>query len=409
MRRRGGWRQGFGERLGQYSNKFKQSVTNRDVIWFHAVSVGEVNICVQLIKILQPRVPNIKLIVSTTTSTGMGELHKKVPPEVGKIYYPIDLRSSVRRALSTVRPKAVVLVEAEVWPNFLWGLQARRIPHFLINTRISQKSYKGYCRFGFIFRSLFAGFTGVGAQTDDDAKRLLELGCDEKAVQVFGSCKFDDTEIFRDTRIDILGLFRQLGVEGRALIIVGGSTHNGEEEILARTYKCLRKKHPEIFLILVPRHQERGKEVGEMLAKQDLNYIYRNQLSESLAIPECGELDCLLVNTTGELRYFYQEATVVFVGKSLTAKGGQNPIEPAALAKPIIFGPHMENFGDITARFLSNEAAVQVANEAELYEAIDLLLTDEKKRNDMGRAALKVVQENEGAAEKSVSMILAAI
>ena len=140
-----------------------------------------------------------------------------------------------------------------------------------------------------------------------------------------------------------------------------------------------------------------------------MNYIYRNQLSESLAIPECGELDCLLVNTTGELRYFYREATVVFVGKSLTAKGGQNPIEPAALAKPIIFGPHMENFGDITARFLSNEAAVQVANEAELYEAIDLLLTDEKKRNDLGRAALKVVQENEGAAEKSVSMILAAI
>ena len=409
MRRRGGWKQGFGERLGRYSNKFKQSITNRDVIWLHAVSVGEVNICVQLIKVLQPKVPNIKLIVSTTTSTGMSELYKRTPPEVGKIYYPIDLRSCVRRALVTIRPKAVILVEAEIWPNFLWGIQARNIPHFLVNTRISKKSYNSYHRFGFIFRSLFGGFTGVGAQSDDDAKKLFELGCDEKVVQVFGSCKFDNIEIKREYRIDISSLFRRLGVKDQASIIVAGSTHNGEEEILARLFKRLQKKYPDIFLILVPRHQERGKEVGEVLAKQAVNFIFRNQISDNIAPMDCANLECLLVNTTGELKYFYEKATLVFVGKSLTARGGQSPVEPAALAKPIIFGPHMGNFEEITATFLSNKAAIQVADEYELEEAFELLIKDQSKRDALGKAAQKVVRENEGAIEQTVSMILTAI
>ena len=409
MRRRGGWKQGFGDRLGKYSNKFKQSITNRDVIWLHAVSVGEVNICVQLIKVLQPKIPNIKLIVSTTTSTGMCELQKRLPPEVGKIYYPIDLRSCVRRALATIRPMAVILVEAEIWPNFLWSLQSRNIPHFLVNTRISKKSFKGYNRLSFIFSSLFGGFTGVGAQSDDDAEKLFKLGCNKKVVQVFGSCKFDGTEITRQFGSDISILLRRLGVKQKASIIVGGSTHNGEEKILARLFKRLKKKYAEIFLILVPRHQERGKEVGEILAKEDVNFVFRNQISDNMTSMKFGDLDCLLVNTTGELKSFYKEATVVFIGKSLKAKGGQNPVEPAALAKPIIFGPHMGNFEEITEKFLSNEAAVQVADEFELEKAIELLINDQNKRNALGKAAQKIVQENDGAVEKTAAMILSTI
>ena len=312
-------------------------------------------------------------------------------------------------ALVTIRPKAVILVEAEIWPNFLWGIQARNIPHFLVNTRISKKSYKSYRRFGFIFRSLFGGFTGVGAQSDDDAKKLFELGCDEKVVQVFGSCKFDDIEIKREYRINISSLLRGLGVQDQAPIIVAGSTHNGEEEILARLFKRLQKKYPDIFLILVPRHQERGKEVGEVLAKQSVNFLFRNQISDGIAPMEFVNLECLLVNTTGELRYFYEKATLVFVGKSLTAKGGQSPVEPAALAKPIIFGPHMGNFEEITAKFLSNEAAIQVADEFELEKAFELLIKDQSKRDSLGKAAQKVVRENEGAIEQTVSMILTAI
>ena len=406
MRRRGGWRRGFGERLGRYSTEFKQAISNRDVIWLHAVSVGEANICVQLIKVLQPRLPNLKLVVSTTTSTAMSELRKKLPAEVGRIYYPIDRRAFVRRALATIRPKAVVLVEAEIWPNFLWGLQARKIAHFLVNTRISGKSYNGYHRLGFLFRRFFAGFTGVGAQSEHDAKRLVELGCNSEVVHVFGSCKFDGTGISRDRLLDVPALLQSLGVPGGAPLLVGGSTHNGEEAILARLAKRLRKKHPDLFLVLVPRHAERGREVGDALAKLGVRFVYRSEIGGNTPPREQGSLDCLLVNTTGELKYFYEEAAVVFIGKSLTAQGGQNPIEPAGLAKAIVFGPHMGNFGEITAKFLANDAAIQVADEAALESAIDNLLSDEGKRDALGQAAQKVVQSNEGAVERTVEMIL---
>ncbi len=406
MKRRGGWRHGFGERLGRYSTKFKQAISNRDVVWLHAVSVGEANICLQLIKVLQPRLPNLKLVVSTTTTTAMNELRRKLPAEVGRIYYPIDRRGFVRRALATVRPKAVVLVEAEIWPNFLWGLQARKIPHFLVNTRISDKSYKGYHRFGFMFRRFFSGFSGVGAQSKADADRLVSLGCRESAVQVFGSCKFDGTGISRDQPLDVPCLMRCLGVPQDALLLVGGSTHSGEEVILARLAKRLREKHPNLFLVLVPRHAERGREVGDVLAKEGVRFVYRSEIGGNTPAREQGSLDCLLVNTTGELKYFYEEATVVFIGKSLSAQGGQNPIEPAGLAKPIVFGPHMGNFEEITAKFLANDAAIQVTDETALESVIDTLLSDQAMRRRLGESARKVVQHNEGAVERTVEMIL---
>ena len=409
MRRRGGWRKGFGERLGRYSTKFKQAISNRDVIWLHAVSVGEANICVQLIKVLQPRLPNLKFVVSTTTTTAMSELRKKLPSDVGRIYYPIDRRAFVRRALATIRPKAVVLVEAEIWPNFLWGLQGRGIPHFLVNARISEKSYSRYSRFTFLFRDFFAGFDGVGAQSETDAQRLGELGCASGAVHVFGSCKFDGVAMDRELLLDVPGLLQTLGVTQGAPVIVGGSTHKGEEEILARVVKRLKAQHPNLFLILVPRHTERGREVGEILSQLNMRFVYRNEVGGNTSPVNPGSLDCLLVNTTGELKYFYQQATVVFIGKSMTAKGGQNPIEPAGLAKPIVFGPNMDNFADITTKFLANNAALQVADESELESIIDSLLRDENRGRELGQAARKVVQTNMGSVERTVEMIISGI
>ncbi|PYL01060.1 MAG: 3-deoxy-D-manno-octulosonic acid transferase, partial [Verrucomicrobia bacterium] len=182
MWRRGNWRRGFRQRFGRYDAKFKQTLTNRHVLWIHAVSVGEVNVCTQLIRALEPRVPNLKIIVSTTTSTGMGELQRKLPSHIEKIYYPIDRRKCVYRALSVVRPEAVVLVEAEIWPNFLWRLRDKKIPSFLVNARLSDRSWRGYQRFGFLFRPLFASFTGVGAQNEADSVRLRDLGCRPEAI-----------------------------------------------------------------------------------------------------------------------------------------------------------------------------------------------------------------------------------
>src|SRR6266446_10615959 len=191
MWRRGDWLDGFGQRFGRYSSKIKQAITNRHVLWIHAVSVGEVNISTQLIRSLEPRLPNLKIVVSTTTSTGMAELRRKLPSHIQKIYYPIDRRDHVSRAILTIHPEAIVLVEAEIWPNFLWRARDLRVPAFLVNARLSQRSYHGYRRFGFLFRPLFATFAGVGCQSDDDAEPLRSLGCRPEAVRVVGNLKYD--------------------------------------------------------------------------------------------------------------------------------------------------------------------------------------------------------------------------
>ncbi len=405
MRRRGNWRKGFSERFGKYNTKFKQSITNRHVLWMHAVSVGEVNVCTQLIRVLEPRLPNLKIVVSTTTTTGMGELRRKLPTHVGKIYYPIDRRACVSRAMHTIRPGAIVLVEAEIWPNFLWRAHDYGSPVFLVNARLSERSYRGYKRFGFLFRPLFALFTGVGAQNESDAARLRKLGCRPEAIHIVGSLKFDAAKLDERRLLDVPGLLRQLAVPPGARILLGGSTHPGEEAILAEQFVRLRKRFPDLFLVLVPRHFERSQEVGRELAARGVKFVFRSEIAAHSGFAP-GEIDCLLVNTTGELKYFYEHATVIFVGKSLTAQGGQNPIEPGALGKPMVFGPNMQNFAEIARSFLAQDGAVQALDAAELEKVLAGLLDSEQRREQLGRNALKVIQENLGAIDRTVDMII---
>src|SRR5947209_7942459 len=223
MRRRGNWQTGFAQRFGKYDSKFKQAITNRDVLWTHAVSVGEVNVCTQLIRALEPRMPNLKIVVSTTTTTGMGELESKLPSHISKIYYPIDRYAYVSRALAAISPAAIVLVEAEIWPNFLWRARDLGKPIFLVNARLSDRSYRRYKRFGFLFRPLFASLTGIGAQNEEDAAKLRELGCRPEAIHVVGSLKFDAAKLDERRRLDVPGLLGQLG-QHNPLILLGGST-----------------------------------------------------------------------------------------------------------------------------------------------------------------------------------------
>jgi len=405
MRRRGNWQKGFPERFGRYSTKLKQAITNRHTLWIHAVSVGEVNVCTQLIRALEPRVPNLKIVVSTTTTTGMAELHRKLPTHVSKIYYPIDQRACVARALNTIRPEAIVLVEAEIWPNFLWRAHDHNWPVFLVNARLSDRSYRGYKRFAFLFRPLFALLTGVGAQNEADAARLRELGCRPEAIEIVGSLKFDAAKLDERRLLNVPAMLRQLAVPRGARMLIGGSTHAGEEAALAEQFLRLRARFPDLFLVLVPRHFERSQEVGRELDARGVKFVFRSEImSHSKFAP--GEVDCLLVNTTGELKYFYEYATVIFVGKSLTAKGGQNPIEPGALGKPMVFGPNMQNFEEIARGFLAKDGAVQARDAAELEKVLADLLASEPRRAELGRNALKVVHDNLGAIDRTVDMIV---
>ena len=405
MRRRGNWRRGFRERFARYDPNLKQALTNRQVLWLHAVSVGEVNLCTQLIRALELRLPNIKFVVSTTTTTGMAELRRRLPTHISKIYYPIDRRKFASRALAVINPEAVVLVEAEIWPNFLWRARDLKIPVFLANARLSDRSFRGYKRFGFLFRPLFASFAGVGCENEADAARLRAVGCRPEAVRVVGNLKFDAAKLDERRMLDVPALLRQLGVPPDAPILVGGSTHDGEEIILAEIVQRLRARFPKLFLVLVPRHFERGNEVGRQLREHGVKFVYRNLIGADTQLAE-GEVECLLVNTTGELRFFYEHATAVFVGKSLTATGGQNPIEPAALGKAMVFGPNMQNFAGITSHFVAEDGVVQVGDAAALEKAIAGLLADENRRAELGRNAQRVVRDNLGAIDRTVEMIL---
>jgi 3-deoxy-D-manno-octulosonic-acid transferase len=405
MRRRGNWRPGFRERFGRYDSNFKQALTNRQVIWLHAVSVGEVNLCTQIIRALELRLPNIKFVVSTTTTTGMAELRRRLPTHIGKIYYPIDRRKYAGRALAVINPVAIVLVEAEIWPNFLWRARDLKIPVFLANARLSDRSLRGYKRFGFLFRPLFASFAGVGCQSEPDAARLRDAGCRPEAVRVVGNLKFDAARLDERRTLDVPALFRQLGVPTDAPVLVGGSTHDGEEAMLADIAHRLRTRFPKLFLVLVPRHFERSNEVGRQLQERGVKCVYRNMIGADTQLAD-GEAECLVVNTTGELRLFYEHATVVFVGKSMTAVGGQNPIEPAALGRAMVFGPNMQNFAEIVRNFVTENGAVQAGNPDALEKAIGELLADETRRLELGCNAKRVVRDNLGAIDRTVEMIL---
>lgn len=401
--RRGNWMQGFRQRFGRYSSKVKQAITNRHVMWIHAVSVGEVNLVIRLIEELEKRLPNLKIVVSTTTTTGMAELRRRVPAHVEKIYYPIDRWKWVQRALGTIHPEAIVLVEAEIWPNFLWRAAEMNVPTFLVNARISDKSYRGYLRWSSIFRGLFGGLSRACCPTEADAERLRRMGCRPDGVHVVGNLKFDTALGGGNHKVRARELLEQLGVPADAPVLLGGSTHDGEEVILAETWLKLRGRFPKLFLVLVPRHHERAREAARAVRAKGVRIAYRTELKPGR--PPEGVVDCLIVNTTGELKAFYEVATVVFVGKTLTAKGGQNPIEPAALGKAVVFGPNMQNFQGIVPEFLEAKAVRQVKSARELEVVVADLLTHPDQREAMGGRARQVVERNQGSIVRTVEII----
>jgi 3-deoxy-D-manno-octulosonic-acid transferase len=246
---------------------------------------------------------------------------------------------------------------------------------------------------------------GVGCQDEEDRQRLIALGCQPEVTRVVGNLKYDAAKLEEKRMIDVPQLLRQLGVAENAPILVGGSTHRGEEGILADIYLRLRKTFPNLFLIVVPRHHERGREAGKDLASRGVKFVYRKEVTPDSSWKP-GEVQALLVNVTGELRFYYEYASAVFVGKSLTSRGGQNPIEPAMMAKPIVFGKNMDNFQAITKALVEGQGALKVSSPAELEQALEHILADPAFAAELGRNAQRVVKENLGSIERTVDMIV---
>ena len=399
MIRRGKYRHKFGQRFGIYSPGVRERIAGTDRVWLHAVSVGEVNIALKLIQALRDADPSLVFILSTTTSTGFKLAASRKSPWLEPIYNPLDFLPVVRRVMQTIRPRALILVEAEVWPNVV--CEARRLgaKAVLVNARLSPRSEKRFRAARMIAAPLFNQLDALYLKEPEDIARWTSLGVRQDKLHVTGSIKFDDSAAAARPIRNFRPVLDALGVPVDAPVLLGGSTFEGEEEILARVFLQLRKSRPDLFLILVPRHHERGDAVARQMERLGLKVARRTQ-SDQRTRP-----DVLLVDTTGELVSWYLCATVVFMGKSLCDRGGQNPAEPLAAGVPVVFGPHMRNFASLVQGLLRNQAAMEISDEATLQVAVESLLSSPEKRNAMVRRGVKCLEIHRGATDRTVSLL----
>ncbi|MCX6897470.1 MAG: 3-deoxy-D-manno-octulosonic acid transferase [Verrucomicrobia bacterium] len=399
MLRRGNFTRGFWQRFGFYTAEVRREVGSGGFVWIQAVSVGETRVALLLIERLRRRWPDLRVALSTTTSTGQALARKQAPPDVLVVYFPLDFLPCTNRALDLLRPRLVIVVETEVWPTLVLQSKRRGVPVAMVNGRMSEKSFRGYRCLGDLSRRVFGAFDLLCAQGARDAERFRKLGARDAALRTTGSLKFDEAQMPSPVGAQAKEFLRACGVGDGRPIWVCGSTHAGEEEIAFRVFRELRAKFPSLFLVLAPRHPERTKEVLAVAERCGVRVTLRTQP------PQAGA-DCLLLNTTGELKAFYEAATVIFVGKSLRGRGGQNIIEAAATGAPVLFGPAMQNFEAIADNFVRAGAGVQVADDAALRPALAELLAKPDRRREIAERARQVIAQGSGAAERTLEAMV---
>jgi 3-deoxy-D-manno-octulosonic-acid transferase len=403
MKRRGGYGRDFANRFGHYRPDVAARLDEGGRIWIHAVSVGELYVGMKFAEALRRRRPDVRFVMSTTTSTAYAIGREQVADPDVLVYFPLDFPLVMRRVLARIRPAALILVEGELWPNLVRQAADRGIPVFLVNGRVSAHSFRGYQKLRFFTRRLFPRFDALCVQSNADRDRLIALGAPDESVHVMNSAKYEVAESNPQAEEGAARILRSAGINGEQRILMGGSTWAGEEGILLDHYQELRKEFPGVTLVLVPRHVERTAEVLEEVRRRKLSVRLRSEIEERNGVAE--PRDVFLIDTTGELKNFYRHADVIFVGKSLCAKGGQNIIEPALHGKPVVVGPHMSNFPVVMEDFRDAGAICQVGSAGELKVALRELLSDPEQCAQMGRNAAQLVREKAGAVEQTVALM----
>jgi 3-deoxy-D-manno-octulosonic-acid transferase len=408
MIRRGGYREKFGQRVGIYDGEVRNRLSNQRSTWLHAVSVGEVNIALKLANALRALEPDLHCVLTTTTTTGFALARKTAPPWIEVMYTPLDYWPIMRRAFSVIRPARIVLVEAEVWPNLAAAAHARRIPLALVNARLSPRSERRYRRFRCFVAPTFRLLDLVCVPERRDLERWTALGVPRNRIHVTGSIKFDpDVQAQSHTVAASVPASPKLDEGGSdafspdSLVLFGGSTHRGEEEILVRVFLRLREQFPSLRLFIAPRHVERLQGIRAQLGAMPL----RVTLASEALTCDAADAECVLLDSTGELQRWYGIATVVFIGKSLTAHGGQNPVEPILAGKPVVFGPHMENFATLAKTLVSNNGAIQVADADALDRAITSLLSNSEARQRLVENAHAALNEHKGGTARTAKLV----
>ena len=404
MWKRGGYGRGFMQRFAVYDAATRARLGAMPRMWIHAVSVGEMYLALRLLEDLRARFPGMGYVVTTNTSTAHRIAEAKLAPDDVLLYFPCDFPPVIRKVLNAIQPRAILLMEGELWPNLLRFARSRDIPVCIVNGRLSERSFRGYRRLALFFRPVLRGVDLLLVQSPSDAERLAALGARAERVHALGAAKYDVAAGDGDRTGNAAAILEACGMRARGLVIVGGSTWPGEEAALLDAYAELRRRSAGLKLVLVPRHAERRDEVEAELARRGVSYVKRSAMPQpGWTAPE--NCDVLLADTTGELRKFYASADVIFVGKSLTARGGQNIIEPAVAGKPIVIGPHMDNFRDVAADFLSASALLQVQDVVGLGAALARLVDDAALRAALGQRAADLVHSRCGVIAESVRRI----
>jgi len=380
------------EKCGLYDAALR--TLNSAPVWIHAVSVGEVNAAVPLLKRLRTAYPDLPVVLSTITDTGRHVAAEKVPEGTMIVYLPFDLSCILKRCFAQLRPRLFIVMETELWPNIFRVALERNVPVLVMNGRISEKSAKGYRKLSFFMRKVFEGVTLFCMQSRADAERVRSIGADEKKVRVTGNFKFD-MAISQHVPEWVTGI--------TGPVIVAGSTHAGEEQIIIDAYRENVYLFPGLKLIIAPRHPERFKEAEETIIRSDMRYVKRTELGTETAGKQGRLFNIFLLDTVGELNAVYSIADMAIMGKSFQGFGGQNPLEPAYWGKPIICGPHMENFPFVKT-FLDEGAAFEVTP-AGLAKKIKELLMQPEKARAAGEKARTLYLKNSGAVDRAVKII----
>ena len=380
----------------------KSLLPEKKNLWIHALSVGEALSAVSLVKRLRKDSDKRNIVFSVTTKTGFDIANKYLKDVVDALFYfPYDLAFSVKNVAKKIDPTLVVIVETDIWPNFLFEMEKRKIPVVLVNARLSGKSFIGYKRLGFITRSLFLCFTNVCTQSIEDAVRFQKLGVPGDRITVTGNVKFDEEA--SNLSVEEIDRWKQsFHIRNSQKILVAGSTHPGEESILLDVISRMKNHGVDLVLVVAPRDPQRARSLYRMFHSAGFSVGLMKELQE---ISGQKRLDVIIIDKLGILKTLYAIADVAFVGGSLIDRGGHNPLEPAAFKKPIIFGQDMSDFEDISKMMLEANGAVRVRDANELYNVATLLIQKDTKASEVGENAHQVFIANKGAVEKTLKVI----
>ena len=407
--KRGGLARNFRQRLGWFHSKTLHRFEGGSPIWVHAVSVGEVLLALKLIEALHAAAPTKKIVLSTTTTTAFDVADEHTHEFLIVIHNPVDIPFVTSHVIKLIKPEQLILIEAEIWPNLIRQLNNRGIPIRLINARLSPRSQRRYQKALSLIRPIFSLIDQVTVPFEADVDRWASVGIKRDRICVLGSVKFDNTLAASDNHKinELKEWLIQHGLPRRSRIMLGGSTHDGEEMLLAETAQKLKVDHPDLELVIIPRHAERGGEIAKQLETAGFLPILQ-KTNETRAHSSSSKKKVWIANTTGELRAWYFLAEIVVVGKSLCGKGGQNPVEPILTGKPTIVGPNMENFADIVSNLVKADGIVQITGRESLFPTIDGLLSDPTRCEVLIRNGAAALERHRGATKRTANLILGA-